>query len=535
VQDDVTSPFYFFWSPDSQQFAYTYATQSEAFLTFANADGTNQRRVELPTDFPYEVLVEGWSPDSRYLIIGTRESDGRRWTFWDTQGQQVASTGAWGWVDSVEWSPDGRHLLYIATADNTLDKSVNVFSLDTFTDRTHALIDAASYVNVSWSPNSQYLLATYVTNINLLWRVEVFYVDGSDDYRLQFDDAQPDLLALQLLPRWTASGDHVIYFQQFPRPRPHMTIHNFTPATRTDVEIVPDLVKGPFLSPLDSQRLAIIEREAGQVRGVLLNLDGSQRTTIFQTTGDYGDGAWSIDGRYVAFTWSSGRDDQRDVHLSWINANGTNLQELHGYIDIKALEFYGDTALMLVKESSTSDFILKQIDLPTGSLTTIGNSYPEILDVITDQHTRDYLIWWRDGNAVGADLYTPTSTEVNVRRFDFGKPHLPFKYRPPLFISPDGNAAAIKYGSYLRDEYLQLASADTGQTHLVGTSTYGMGDPLWSPDGKLVAFTQGAPAPTRLAPYHPIVLEIYTMEGQHVRTVTKANNAYRNLTWTSCE
>src|SRR5688572_2337230 len=108
--------------------------------------------------------------------------------------------------------------------------------------------------------------------------MDVFYVDGSDDYRLQFNDEQPDLLALRLLPRWTDSGDHVIYFQQIPHPRPHLTIHNFTPATRTDVEIVSDLVKGPFLSPLDSQRLAIVERDADQLRGVLLNLDSSQRT-----------------------------------------------------------------------------------------------------------------------------------------------------------------------------------------------------------------------------------------------------------------
>lgn len=529
VQDNITSPFYFFWSPDSQRFAYTYANASEVTLSIAHADGSELQHVRIPTLNPLDVIVNGWSPDGRYLLIGTREWDGRRWTLSNTQGQMVASTGAWDWVERAEWSPDSSHLLYLASTSSSSPMSVNIFNLATFSERAHALVASTNYVNTRWSSKGRYLLVTYGTAApDLIWHLDVFDVDGPE-YRLSLDTDRSKSRSIEQAAQWLMNGEQIAYFQD-------KTLKVFTPAVHETLEIVANLVKGPFPAPNQPDRVALVERDAKLVQGVLLNLDGTQRTTLFQTDGDYGDAAWSADGHYVAFTWSSGRAAQRDVHLSWVKADGSGLQDIHGFVDLRDVEYYGDRAVFLVKETAASDFNLNLLDLRTGAMTPFGNTFSEVLYVDTEPNTGDYRVWWRDQHgALGVDAYTIAGQLPMTRRFNFGLPKVAIKNPPPFFVAPGGEVAAIKFGDYLIHEYLQLSRSDGSTTHLIASPDVGLGDPLWSPDGKLVAFTQAVRNPNQTSPYTPITLEVYTADGQPVRSISRPGNSYGNLAWTSCQ
>jgi hypothetical protein len=99
-----------------------------------------------------------------------------------------------------------------------------------------------------------------------------------------------------------------------------------------------------------------------------------------------------------------------------------------------------------------------------------------------------------------------------------------------LFFSPDRQVAAVKVR--LPDqEKLALARTDGSPPVIARAGLSGLGDPLWSPDSRLVAFTQSGQR-------GPVTWQIVGADGQDVWSLPPARPGaeyvWGNLAWAEC-
>jgi len=95
-----------------------------------------------------------WSPDGRFLVSGSWNTN---LTIWDVESRQpkIAPIQEYcGWVISVSWSPDGRFLAWG-------DSRVNILDTTTWQRLGEPLRGYTSGFHlVSWNPNDGHLLAS---------------------------------------------------------------------------------------------------------------------------------------------------------------------------------------------------------------------------------------------------------------------------------------------------------------------------------------------------------------------------------------
>jgi WD40 repeat protein len=92
------------WSPDGQILA---ASCDDGYVHLLESDGTTIGKIG-----PYETAVKSvaWSPDQRQVAIGAYDSTVRIWSV-ATGEELVRWSGPHLWPRSLDWAPDGRHLI----------------------------------------------------------------------------------------------------------------------------------------------------------------------------------------------------------------------------------------------------------------------------------------------------------------------------------------------------------------------------------------------------------------------------------------
>ncbi|MFQ3534864.1 MAG: hypothetical protein SNJ58_03215, partial [Aggregatilineales bacterium] len=96
---------------------------------------------------------------------------------------------------------------------------------------------------------------------------------------------------------------------------------------------------------------------------------------------------------------------------------------------------------------------------------------------------------------------------------------------PSAVLAPNTGALALKVGM-TGDERLYIVKPD-GSWSLVRQNLSGLGDPLWSPDGAYLAFTQSVNQ-------GQATLEIVTANGAPIRRVEGYRGLFGSLKWTRC-
>ena len=140
------------WSPDSERMAFLAYNNDGTELLLADANGSNTRRL-----VPGISLIQqmAWSPDSAqlafawfspqdtaHLILSRINVDGI--------GQEIISPTPEHRIASLEWSPDGEHIAYIASQGGGLFV-VNVVSGQI----TGSIDDGLQASTINWSPDSE--------------------------------------------------------------------------------------------------------------------------------------------------------------------------------------------------------------------------------------------------------------------------------------------------------------------------------------------------------------------------------------------
>jgi TolB protein len=184
------TPFYLYWSPDSQWIGFLAQTDTEMSLMLGREDGGVEAR-KLETGSPF---YWAWSPDSRALLLhiggSTRDVSAARLALLgrdSTIPPQALKAGPANF-QAPHYSPDGTMILYAATNGSADDA---LFLADAHGTNERSIATFRGSIAFAWSPNGK-KIASMVTqedaalpNIGPIW---VSDADGSNRQQLITDD-----------------------------------------------------------------------------------------------------------------------------------------------------------------------------------------------------------------------------------------------------------------------------------------------------------------------------------------------------------
>ncbi|MBI5301896.1 MAG: PD40 domain-containing protein [Chloroflexi bacterium] len=198
------SPFYLYWSPDSQHIGFLAQDASDLSMMLGRADGKEDaRRLETGSPFYWS-----WSPDSRTLLmhIGGSRRDSHsarlallRWR--DSPTSQTLSHGP-GEFLAPQYSPDGTTILY-AAANNGQDA---LHLADAQDGNAHAIVEYAGRIAFAWSPDGK-KIAWVVTpedaELPHFGKVVIANADGKNQQSITNEDA--------IAFFWSPDGQRIAY------------------------------------------------------------------------------------------------------------------------------------------------------------------------------------------------------------------------------------------------------------------------------------------------------------------------------------
>lgn len=155
------------WSPNGRWIAYLSSDERDSSsLALIRPSGMGRRVVDV--EGPVR-NVEGWSPDSRYILY-TRSAGRRRGTqLWrsDTSGEAtLIPTGPPGRIEGASWSPNGEWIVYSRKADEQgMIELVRVGDGDYSRKR---LTGVCCHEDPDWSPNARSIAFTSLNGISVL-------------------------------------------------------------------------------------------------------------------------------------------------------------------------------------------------------------------------------------------------------------------------------------------------------------------------------------------------------------------------------
>ncbi len=210
----------FAWSPDGEQIvtgqSWLDASYQELYgtVTTWNVEtGEESGFYEIDTsENKYDWFIEGlrWSPDSRYILVGTRSEhitlvldlDSGSFLKLETPENILHAD-----IEHFEFSPDGHHLLsysgLLVVESPVGSKHAVIWDMESL-EMAHALSFTlvgrhGQVADASWSPNGQYIAALYAQSFSssyfVIWDAvtgENLFTYEAEDYRLDNLDWSPD-------------------------------------------------------------------------------------------------------------------------------------------------------------------------------------------------------------------------------------------------------------------------------------------------------------------------------------------------------
>ncbi len=160
-QSATQTPFYLYWSPDSQWIGFLAESESEMALLLARGDGQADAR-KLESGSP---LYWAWSPDSRSLLLhvggSARDSQSARLALVPRDGSGAAQALKQDPANfqAPHYAPDGSATLYAATNGSTDDA---LFLADAQGNHARSIVTYSGTIAFAWSPDGK-KIASLVT------------------------------------------------------------------------------------------------------------------------------------------------------------------------------------------------------------------------------------------------------------------------------------------------------------------------------------------------------------------------------------
>ncbi|MDW8298377.1 MAG: hypothetical protein RML95_03480 [Anaerolineae bacterium] len=529
------------FSPDERWLVYSWYDMPNRRLALTlvdlqsdASDTPSLRQIELPESSQ----TWSWSPKSKLLRV--RREDGKAFMLWSAADERAHVFSANGTVDYHRWLPDNaeQKVAYSTYRENGSQREDQLHIADlTGVRASYAL--AMPPDQLLWSPHDRYLALT----IPLFPRWQIAVADAEGNWHdVALVAQRGDALSLPLV-FWSADGETLFYLQDEGASPLSWHWIAYRVAERSHHKIVRDVVKRPNFSRTDPQQAVFIWSEQGKRNATLMRLDGSQRVALAEAADDMGDPYWSSDGQYVALVWATGQDARRVVRLTVANAETGAVQTLSdGLWDARDLRWLaGSESLFFIAARGGEDdqpvYSAELLVPSTGEQRVLLSGKEAIGTALWQGQAIEF--WWRTGQTLGISRHAPNGDTVFAHSVvDEGiTPVLndilffsdqSFIVQPPfpqVFPAPNSGVLALKVGSR-ESERLYIVMPD-GSWRLVRTDLSGLGDPLWSPNGAYMAFTQSVNR-------GQVTLEIVKANGAQIRRVEGYDGIFRRLKWTRC-
>ena len=153
------------WSPDGQQIVfYAFSGPKPKLYTVATQGGTPREMI--PRD-PQEELDPTWSPDGTRIAFGSRSADPNSTIrILDVRTNQISTLPGSKGFFSPRWSPDGRYLVVLPFASNSL-------VLFDFASQKWEEITKISLGFPNWSKNGDYVYFLHGENEPSVMRIRI--------------------------------------------------------------------------------------------------------------------------------------------------------------------------------------------------------------------------------------------------------------------------------------------------------------------------------------------------------------------------
>lgn len=545
VIDEMGGSINYVWSPNSDRIAYTWAGSDGKTRVGVSEVSPTGHSEEMRQQLGDAVSFMRWSPDGRYFVYWGLNAGGVFvWSLADQRGYELPPTH--GHLADLQWSPDGNWLAYLGSSNNVAWITLATPGGPAY---THELgTDYSTSELFRWSPDSRRVVLQHVRDWPVWWLSD-FGIDGSAHLGFDRTAQRGDEIAGAMVT-WSADSHSLTYARGQPEFRPRRwDLMSYRPEENQSEALATGLLyRAEPVPPGSGQRLAVAWRDpssadSGQL--AVMDADGANRVTLVGGADDMGAPYWSPDGRYVAAVWATGQGDQRVVRLTWARADGSGAITVDGgFWDVRDLQWLDGLLAYVIWRGDAQGqptFDAEAADLETGQRRMLIEHVAQISLFDYDAVTQRLQFWWRVENppAVGADVIDSRANRVQRYRVPTDEPlsiegsltRSPYILSiapgsPGLFPAPDGGVAALKFGP-IGDESLYLAFADGSWAREVRSGLSGLGDPLWSPDGARLAFTQSVNG-------GPVVLSVVAADGREIRTVARSR-VYPGLTWTRCD
>ncbi len=368
------------WSPDSRHFAFLWKDLDQnPILSTLSLDTLLVQSTPLqPTGHlavHFERLfLSTWSADSRLFMLGENEPSALSYTLWSAVTLQQVSQPFWRGV----WSPGGSLFAGIRKQGNT---SAELFVWSPDSEKNVSLSPSAEDVPelVTWSPQGSYIVihrrqrCAAAEGCKWHWTYDVFDPQGTLVIgNIQGGEWNPVDTASPLI--WS-SDEQTLFFVQTradsnAQASASKAISDYVSLRIADkrldqiaVNLVSSLIQDMFVlkpyqqgisysevwSEPQGQHVILPLWQDGNIRIEVAELNGNHRFTLIdQAKAIWGTGGsrgysrfWWYTGsteQMVLVPWDDGSDTNQRVHLTWVNADGTNRHEIAGLRDISALQ-----------------------------------------------------------------------------------------------------------------------------------------------------------------------------------------------------
>ncbi|HRE46917.1 MAG TPA: hypothetical protein PLD47_04270 [Aggregatilineales bacterium] len=548
---------------DRLLFAYTYAVAPGAtprlYFQTREADSSvwghvvdvaeDGSLIESRFSLPNQAGYWRWSDDGTILVNTVNIDEGNFAYVWRASDRQsFAYTNPQPWsAPYIFFQPD-EDVMIIQNTDQPPRAWVSILKPDGRKEG-HLLLDSPILLQTAIeSPDEQWLALDYSVNYPHRY-LDLLSADGRQRQRIaEFNEAE-------VAREWFVWVGESRFYYTVVRgrlglpPSPTWDILGYDMAAHQPLEVARGLRDAPSPEPTASQpqRWAVTFHDPDETqRVVLMNIDGAAQTTLVKGADDAGAPYWSGDGSRVAVVWAKGKGAERLVYLTTARRDGSEQTTYHhGFWDYRELRWLDSTTLAFIswggEGQPTPLWEAHRLDVISHEQRALTQEMREITLFLNTSPKSRLSFWWRDGEGnMGMDAYTYEGTRLwrYVVSGEGWRPIDGVLDRSGMFMSSiagdpkafplaDFSLATLKLGPY-RNEGLYLAHNDGSPALPVAGGLYGLGDPLWSPDGKLFAYTYSKKAAD------PIGLRILTAEGNQLWDIDVARS-YANLTWTPCQ
>ena len=525
------------WSPDSNWLGFIagstlYSRPPSLELVVMRPDG-GDRHVITRLNTPRE--WRGWSPDGAHLDVysagrlsGDTDAEagvGSSLDVWSVEGERVYRHSVI-YVAETSWSPEGGYYAYRWNEPVDESHHVTLVDVDGGDEVTFELPGPVYETALAWSPEGRNLALSYrIMRLAGERHVGLLLADGT--MVMPTVTVTDDTYNSEPLDVMWATEDRIVYYGgtlMEDEASYDVWMHD---TVEGEPQIVAhDVPRPPFFSPAGTG-LALYSDRGGTTTINLLDTAGAISGLLVANADDAGNPHWSPDGSRVAAVWATGADEDRRVVLTWANANGNDKKTLaDDFEDVRHLAWLdgGSTLVYVARREGISS--VEMVDTQTGTIQVLLGDLEAVKGLVSDNDRVTF--WWRalDG-AAGRDTYDAVGERI-MRLSWAGL----LDDAPQLFPGPDGEAVAVKTGRVDDDpwayaETLTLAYRDGRPARIVASGLSGLGHPSWSPDGRLLAFTQSVNR-------GPVILTIVDAAGDEVWRLENLPRV-EEMGWVPCE